>query len=106
MPTPENTPDNEHPHTIRDELSAFEDLELLVTGGSERQPVVVDRRGTPWILFCNDDGDTFAATVPCPDLGIPSYIDLAALSPTAARCGPCTSVTAPSRSGRTEHRPR
>jgi hypothetical protein len=60
-------------------LTTFEDLDRVLTSGSGWLPVVVDRWATPWILFCNEDGGTCAATVPFPDLAIPSHIDLGAL---------------------------
>jgi hypothetical protein len=36
--------------------------------------VVVDRDGTPWIVFQNEDGDGFAITAECPDEGIPAQL--------------------------------
>jgi hypothetical protein len=65
------------PHGTR--RTTYEDLDRLLTSGSKCLPVVIDNRATPWILFRNEDGDTYAATVPFPDLAIPSHIDLAAL---------------------------
>jgi hypothetical protein len=38
-------------------------------------PVVIDCEGNPWILFATEDGDAYAATVPCPDDGIPARTD-------------------------------
>ncbi|WP_433020000.1 hypothetical protein [Kribbella sp. CA-294648] len=57
-----------------------QDLDRLIwwaPGG--RCPVVLDRYATPWILYCTEDGDTYAVTVECPDNGAPGRYDLAGL---------------------------
>jgi hypothetical protein len=55
-------------------VTTYDDLDRLVYYGN--CTVVLDRDKTPWILFCNEDGDGYAATAPCPDDGIPAALDL------------------------------
>jgi len=57
-------------------VTTYKDLDCLLSSGSDGLPVLLDRGATPWILFCTEDGDTYAATVPFPDLAIPSHVDL------------------------------
>lgn len=38
-------------------------------------PVVIDCEGNPWIVFATEDGDTYAATVPCLGDGTPGQTD-------------------------------
>jgi hypothetical protein len=53
-------------------ITTFEQVEELC--GDILSAVVIDRDGTPWIVFQNEDGDDFAVTVPCPDEGIPGQL--------------------------------
>jgi hypothetical protein len=42
--------------------------------------VVIDRTGTPWIVFQSEDGDDHAVTVPCPDDDTPGRTDFYGLA--------------------------
>jgi hypothetical protein len=61
-------------------LTTYDQLFQLADAAGWSLPVVLDCYGVPWILYCNEDGDDFAATVPCPDLGIPDQIPLCRLA--------------------------
>ncbi|MGW1341333.1 hypothetical protein ACWCOV_09790 [Kribbella sp. NPDC002412] len=54
-------------------LTTYDELIELVSWALT--PVVIDRDGTPWIVFETQDGDDCAATVPCPDDDIPGRPD-------------------------------
>jgi hypothetical protein len=54
-------------------LTTYDQLIALVSHAMA--PVVIDRAGTPWIVFETEDGDDYAATVPCPDDDIPGRTD-------------------------------
>ncbi|MFG1818282.1 hypothetical protein ACGFIF_31270 [Kribbella sp. NPDC049174] len=54
-------------------LTTYDELIELV--GWALVPVVIDRAGTPWIVFETEDGDGYAVTVPCPDDDIPGRTD-------------------------------
>ncbi|GAA3144643.1 hypothetical protein JOF29_005708 [Kribbella aluminosa] len=54
-------------------LTTYDELNELVSHALT--PVVIDRDGTPWIVFQTEDGDDYAATVPCPDDDIPGRTD-------------------------------
>jgi hypothetical protein len=58
-------------------ITTFAQVEELSTDALSA--VVIDRDGTPWIVFQNEDGDDFAVTVPCPDEGIPSQLSFEGL---------------------------
>ncbi|TCO43586.1 hypothetical protein EV646_112163 [Kribbella antiqua] len=54
-------------------LTTYDQLIELVSHAMA--PVVIDRDGTPWIVFETEDGDDYAVTVPCPDDDIPGRTD-------------------------------
>jgi hypothetical protein len=49
--------------------------QLLELVSDALSPVVIDRDGTPWIVFEDEDGDDHAVTVPCPDDNTPGHTD-------------------------------
>lgn len=54
-------------------LTTYDELIELVSWALT--PVVIDRNGSPWIVFETEDGDDHAVTVPCPDDDIPGRTD-------------------------------
>ncbi|GAB2580379.1 hypothetical protein [Kribbella endophytica] len=53
-------------------ITTFDQVEELST--DTLSVVVIDRDGTLWIVFQNEDGDDFAITAECPDEGIPAQL--------------------------------
>ncbi|TWD81661.1 hypothetical protein FB561_2781 [Kribbella amoyensis] len=58
-------------------LATVDELDKLTA--SALAPVVIDRDGTPWIVFQTEDGADCAWTVPCPDLDIHGGTDFEGL---------------------------
>jgi hypothetical protein len=49
-------------------VTTAEDLNRLINWAPRaNRPVVLDTTGIAWILFSTEDGDTYAATIACPD---------------------------------------
>lgn len=51
------------------QVTTLDDLDRLVTHAAGC-PVVLDRDANPWTLYAGEDGDGYAHTVPCPDVGL------------------------------------
>jgi hypothetical protein len=58
-------------------VTTADDLDRLVSWSpGANTPVVIDRDAVAWLLFCTEDGDSYAGTIPCPDRGIPERLEL------------------------------
>lgn len=55
-------------------------VRLIYSAPAANCPVVLDRYSNAWILFADEDDETHAATVECPDDGVPERYNIEALA--------------------------